>query len=89
MKILIAKIYGDIQGVGFRYGAKRRADDLGLKGFVRNEPDGTVYLEAEGEEWGLKGLLDWCSSAFDPKLVEKIDSNLSDEIKGYKEFSIK
>lgn len=89
MKRLIAKVYGDVQGVGFRYEVKRRADDLGLTGFVRNEPDGTVDLEAEGEERELEKLLNWCRNVFDPKLVEKVSHYFSDEIKWYKNFSIK
>ncbi len=50
MKNLIIKIYGDVQGVNFRFEAKLTADKLGVKGFVRNEADGSVYIEAEGEE---------------------------------------
>ncbi|MDY6324341.1 MAG: acylphosphatase [Catonella sp.] len=42
--------YGDVQGVGFRYRATTFANELGLTGWVRNEDDGTVTLEAQGEE---------------------------------------
>ncbi len=41
---------GVVQGVGFRYFAKREADRLRLVGFVRNRFDGRVEVEAEGEE---------------------------------------
>ena len=42
------KISGRVQGVGFRYRAKYVASGLGLTGWVRNEWDGTVELEAQG-----------------------------------------
>ena len=60
MKHLNLKIYGEVQGVFFRQGVKDRALELGLDGFVRNEPDGSVYLEAEGEEGILNKFIDWC-----------------------------
>lgn len=42
------KIYGRVQGVGFRYRAKYAADGLGITGWIKNEWDGTVELEAQG-----------------------------------------
>jgi acylphosphatase len=54
------KISGVVQGVFFRVSAKEKADDLGLKGFVRNEPDGTVYMEAEGTRQKLDEFIKWC-----------------------------
>lgn len=44
------KITGSVQGVGFRWTAKRIADSVGLSGWVRNDPDGGVTLAIEGEE---------------------------------------
>lgn len=52
-------ITGRVQGVGFRYHTQRTAQALGLKGWVRNRPDGAVEVWAEGEESALEGLLDW------------------------------
>ena len=48
------KVYGKVQGVGFRYYTHKKANELGLNGFVKNKPDGSVYIEAEGEENNLK-----------------------------------
>lgn len=42
--------YGRVQGVGFRYHAKHAADSFGLTGWVRNEYDGSVHMEVQGEE---------------------------------------
>ncbi|HEX3629857.1 MAG TPA: acylphosphatase [Candidatus Dormibacteraeota bacterium] len=45
---LKAEIFGDVQGVGFRFFAERHARRLGLEGYVRNRYDGAVEVEAEG-----------------------------------------
>lgn len=57
MKHLNIRIYGLVQGVGYRFFAQRIADQLGIKGFVRNEFDGSVYVECEGEEWQLREFI--------------------------------
>jgi acylphosphatase len=54
------KIHGDVQGVGFRDAAYWTARKLCLAGFIMNEPDGTVYIEAEGEKAALDEFLAWC-----------------------------
>lgn len=48
-----AVIKGTVQGVGYRYFAVTRAGSLGLKGWVRNVPNGDVEVVAEGEETAL------------------------------------
>jgi acylphosphatase len=52
------KVSGVVQGVGYRYYCYQRARSLGLTGWVRNNPDGSVALVAEGDESALKALLD-------------------------------
>lgn len=42
------KITGRVQGVGFRYRARYAASNLGVTGWVKNEWDGSVALEAQG-----------------------------------------
>ncbi len=53
-------VTGTVQGVWYRASTQRQAEELGLKGFVRNQPDGSVYLEAEGDENALETLVTWC-----------------------------
>jgi len=55
---LHAVIHGDVQGVGFRYFVIDRARPLGVRGWVRNRPDGSVEITAEGERRNLEELLD-------------------------------
>ena len=53
-----ARISGRVQGVGFRNFTQMRARQLGLTGWVRNEQDGSVRLEAEGPRGALEDLVD-------------------------------
>ncbi|MDP2671930.1 MAG: acylphosphatase [Candidatus Daviesbacteria bacterium] len=66
------KIYGRVQGVFFRVTAREQAHNLSIKGFAKNESDGTVYIEAEGEGKNLKKFLSWCKVGPDGAKVEKI-----------------
>lgn len=56
MERLHAVVHGDVQGVGFRYFVQRKAHELGLHGWVRNNDDGTVELVAEGTRPDLEQL---------------------------------
>ncbi len=49
---------GRVQGVGFRYSARRAAGGFDVTGWVRNLPDGTVELEAEGERAEVEACLE-------------------------------
>ena len=53
-------VRGRVQGVGFRFSTVRKAEELGIKGFVENRSNGTVYIEAEGEAEDLNQFINWC-----------------------------
>ncbi len=59
-KHLNITVQGRVQGVFFRASARAKAIDLGVVGFVKNKSDGSVYIEAEGEEKILEVFLNWC-----------------------------
>jgi acylphosphatase len=54
------RIAGRVQGVGFRYSLQQRARSLGIAGWVRNEPDGSVTAVFEGQPDRVESLVDWC-----------------------------
>ena len=60
MKAVEAHVTGRVQGVSFRWYAQEQARRLGLTGWVRNEPDGSVRLHAEGETEAVDALVAWC-----------------------------
>lgn len=53
-------IAGRVQGVFFRLETQRAASRLGVDGWVRNLPDGTVEAFLEGERQAVEALVDWC-----------------------------
>lgn len=64
MPIRVQAVYrGDVQGVGFRATAAGQARGLHVHGSVRNQPDGTVQLVAEGEAEQVNELLDRVAAA--------------------------
>jgi acylphosphatase len=87
MQHLDIHIYGRVQGVGYRYFAKRLADKLGVNGYIRNEVDGSVYLEAEARAEVLTQFRE--SLKLGPNLsnVTKMQSN-SGRFKGFETFEI-
>ncbi len=57
---LKARVTGRVQGVGFRYATRDAAQRLrGVRGYVRNLPDGSVEIEAEGPRDQLERLATW------------------------------
>jgi acylphosphatase len=52
-------VRGRVQGVWFRESARRRAEELGVAGWVRNHPDSSVEAELEGDAEAVAVLLDW------------------------------
>lgn len=72
---LSARITGRVQGVGFRNFTQMRARQLGVTGWVRNERDGSVRLEAEGPHEALESLAEAVRSG--PRMARVEDVNVS------------
>ena len=87
-KHLTIKVIGRVQGVLFRDSARQWARKLRIRGFTRNESDGSVYIEAEGEEEKLKEFLDWCRAGSPLARVEQADFTWSDHVKNFTDFVI-
>ncbi len=66
------RIYGKVQGVWFRASTKRKADELGLFGIVRNEKEGSVYVEVQGAKAALNDFENWCWKGPELAQVEKV-----------------
>jgi acylphosphatase len=80
------RIHGKVQGVFFRASTQNKAQELGLKGFVQNETDGTVYLEAEGDMEALKKLEQWAHEGPDQARVDRVDVRELKELAGFQKF---
>ncbi|MBI1812439.1 acylphosphatase [Candidatus Peregrinibacteria bacterium] len=67
------RIIGSVQGVFFRARAKQVADELGIKGWIRNAEDGSVEIHAEGTEDALKKFEQWCHRGPPGAKVERVE----------------
>jgi len=82
------RIYGIVQGVGFRAFAVYHAKRLGIKGYVRNLSDGSVEIVAEGSRTSIELFIDIVKRGSPFALVKRIDIRYSDNIEGFTSFSI-
>lgn len=80
------KVYGYVQGVFFRYTTRKIARRLGLTGFVKNMPDGTVYIEAEGSVDKLSELLEFSKKGPKHAHVEKVEHSFAEPTNEFKGF---
>lgn len=87
MKHLNIVVGGKVQGVSFRISTKAVADQLSVKGFVKNTPDGSVYIEAEGDDFSLESFLEWCHEGPLQASVQKVEV-VEAEVKNYRNFEI-
>ena len=87
MKHLNITVQGKVQGVFFRTTTKAVADQLGVKGFTKNQSDGTVYIEAEGDDFSLESFLEWCNDGPERAIVEKVTTT-EGEVKNYRNFEV-
>ena len=87
-KTISIQVSGKVQNIGFRYHAKEAAIRFGLRGFVKNLPDGTVYVEAVGTSLAIELICDWCRKGPDWARVKDVFiCNLPDQ--DYSDFVIK
>ncbi len=89
MERLEARVFGTVQGVGYRYFVVRHARRLGLTGFVRNLADGSVEVEAEGEAAALKELKTLLEAGPSGAEVEKVEARWGGYVKRYETFDLK
>jgi len=78
---------GRVQGVGFRAFVRREARTLGLTGWVRNEPGGSVHLEAQGAEQQLAELRDRLLSR-SPGRIDDLETSELPTVSGEAAFVI-
>ncbi len=86
-KHLNITVSGKVQGVFYRVFTRDEAQKLNLCGFVRNEPNGDVYMEVEGEEEILKKLIERCKIGPPRSSVKEVNFT-EDEIKNFNSFEI-
>lgn len=71
-------MFGLVQGVWYRKGTEQKAQALKLNGWVRNQPDGSVLIEAEGPPESVDQLIAWCAKGPSQAQVEFVRSTRQD-----------
>jgi acylphosphatase len=84
----IIRIFGKVQGVGFRYSAIQAAKATGISGFVCNEHDGSVYIEAEGTKEQIEAFTDWCRKGPSRAIIQEL-KHFPGPLKNYSSFTIR
>ena len=87
-KRLECQVSGRVQMVMFRDFATREARSLGIKGTVKNNPDGTVSIIAEGDEEALHTFLELLAKGSILARVDTVGEEWSEPLGGYKSFDI-
>jgi len=87
IKHLNIVVKGKVQGVFYRASTKAVADQLGVKGYIRNESNGDVAIAAEGDNLSLEMFLDWCKEGPEHAVVTSVESH-EGELKNYRNFDV-
>ena len=82
-------VFGTVQGVAYRWSTEREARRLGLTGWVRNRPDGSVEAIAEGAETPLVAFVGWCRQGPPGAEVERIEEHWSEPVGEFSRFEIR
>ena len=87
MKCVQIQVSGKVQGVWFRASAQRKANELDIKGIVKNLTNGDVYIEAIGTTDALGNFIKWCHQGSDHSRVDNVI--ISDiKMRSFEDFKI-
>jgi len=73
------QVFGKVQGVFFRHSARQQALSLGLNGWVKNLPDGSVLSQAQGTKKSLLEFIAWCKQGPQRAQVQNLEVEWLDE----------
>ena len=83
-----ATVHGLVQGVFFRHFTCLKAQELAITGSVTNQPDGSVFVTAEGSRENLDALLEWLNHGPDLARIDRVDVNWCQPLSAQTDFAI-
>ncbi len=81
-------VHGRVQGVYYRTHARDKAARLGVTGWIRNRPDGSVEAVLEGDEPSVKAMLEWCARGSPRAAVSATAVSWEPHTAGFERFSV-
>ena len=81
-------VSGRVQGVGFRYSVRSIAQILKISGFVKNLYNGSVYIEAEGEDQPIHEFIEWCKKGPDRSRID-FTNVIPGEVENFQGFEVR
>ena len=88
MKRIRIIVNGKVQGVFYRINTIKIAQSLSIYGFVKNNADGSVLIDAEGEEPNLRSLVEWCRVGPPTARVDSVSTEQLNPL-GYTDFEVR
>jgi acylphosphatase len=82
-------VSGQVQGVFFRDSARKKAEQLGLAGWVENLPDGRVEALFEGAQEKVREMIQWCEEGPPHATVEEVDAEFEDIEESLEGFEVR
>lgn len=88
MLTVFLTIKGKVQGVFYRKSARIKAEQLGIKGWVKNEKSGDVLILAQGDEQKMNEFISWCKQGPERAIVENVIIEKHNTDQAYSDFEI-
>lgn len=89
MKRVALTAHGRVQGVYYRASTEQQARELGLTGWVRNLPDGSVEAQLQGSERDVDALVRWAHDGPPAARVDRVDVHDIDPVEGDSRFEVR
>ncbi len=82
-------VSGEVQGVAFRFWTRRKAEAAGVRGWVRNLPDGTVEAVVQGDRPAVDSVIAWCRKGPAAAAVTEVETEWVHDAPEFTGFAIR
>ena len=82
-------VFGKVQGVFFRASVCQKAKEFNIAGCVKNQPDNSVKIIAEGKKDNLEKLIKWCYNGPKNAIIKKVEIEWKEALNEFQDFEIR